>query len=410
MNLSGDMEDASDKILFLNFNQDFSCVSVGTETGYRMYNCDPFGRCYSKSGRGASIVEMLFCTSLVALVGVADQEGFNSRQLQIINTKRQSTICELTFPTTILAVKMNRRRLIVVLEEQIFLYDISNMKLLHTIDTRPNPTAICALSPSSENCYIAYPSRSSSTSPFTSTAANATASGYASGDVEIFDALNIQLVNIVQAHKSPVSCITMNSEGTLLATASEKGTVIRVFSVPDAGKVYQFRRGSYPAKIYSMSFNPVSSLLCVSSDTETVHIFKIAMPPNGSTGYDPLMEGSNGYGKDDTETRGRSNSVGQMLKRSSQHLGRSVGSYLPGMITEMWEPARDFAFLKLPSAGVRSLVALSSTTPQVLVVTSEGYFYQYNIDLENGGECVLLKQNSLLESGDDAMDQWEYKK
>lgn len=48
-----------------------------------------------------------------------------------------------------------------------------------------------------------------------------------------------------------------------------------------------------------------------------------------------------------------------MLKRSSQHLGRSVGSYLPGMITEMWEPARDFAFLKLPSAGVRSLVALS---------------------------------------------------
>jgi hypothetical protein len=33
-----------------------------------------------------------------------------------------------------------------------------------------------------------------------------------------------------------------------------------------------------------------------------------------------------------------------------------------------------------------------STTPQVMVVTSEGYFYQYNIDLENGGECVLLKQ------------------
>lgn len=116
MNLSGDMEDSSDKILFLNFNQDFSCVSVGTETGYRMYNCDPFGRCYSKcreqqvqctcpnefsfsfslAGRGASIVEMLFCTSLVALVGVADQEGFNSRQLQIINTKVQGTFLSTT--------------------------------------------------------------------------------------------------------------------------------------------------------------------------------------------------------------------------------------------------------------------------------------------------------------------------
>ena len=48
-----------------------------------------------------------------------------------------------------------------------------------------------------------------------------------------------------------------------------------------------------------------------------------------------------------------------MLRRSSQHLGRNIGSYLPGMITEMWEPSRDFASLKLPSAGVHSLVALS---------------------------------------------------
>lgn len=45
------------------------------------------------------------------------------------------------------------------------------------------------------------------------------------------------------------------------------------------------------------------------------------------------------------------------------HLGRniagSVGSYLPDVITEIWEPTRDFAQLKLPSAGIRSLVALS---------------------------------------------------
>lgn len=27
-----------------------------------------------------------------------------------------------------------------------------------------------------------------------------------------------------------------------------------------------------------------------------------------------------------------------------------------------------------------------------MVVSSEGYFYCYNIDLENGGECVLMKQ------------------
>jgi autophagy-related protein 18 len=42
-----------------------------------------------------------------------------------------------------LAVKLNRKRLIVVLEEQIYVYDISNMKLLHTIETSPNPNGNC---------------------------------------------------------------------------------------------------------------------------------------------------------------------------------------------------------------------------------------------------------------------------
>ncbi|KAG0164058.1 autophagy protein [Apophysomyces sp. BC1034] len=241
------------------------------------------------------------------------------------------------------------------------------------------------------------------TSPF---AANqpTSQSNNASGDVEIFDACSLRLADIVQAHKSPLSCITMNSEGTLLATASEKGTVIRVFSIPDGNKIYQFRRGSYPAKIYSMSFNLVSSLLCVSSDTETVHIFKLANGDPKQDTYDAFGD----KGQNGAEARARSGSVGQMLRRSSLHFGRniagSVGSYLPEMITEMWEPSRNFASLKLPSAGVRSLVALSSTTPQVMVLTSEGYFYQYNIDLENGGECVLLKQNSLMEADEGDFD------
>lgn len=53
--------------------------------------------------------------------------------------QRNSTICELTFPTSILGMKLNRKRLVVILEDQIYLYDISNMKLIHTVDTSPNP-------------------------------------------------------------------------------------------------------------------------------------------------------------------------------------------------------------------------------------------------------------------------------
>lgn len=89
----------------------------------------------------------------------------------------------------------------------------------------------------------------------------------------------------------------------------------------------------------------------------------------------------------------------------------------------MWEPARDFAWLKIPkspppggllpsSMGVgggggggvggggggghtgqplRSLVAMSSNSPQAMVVTNQGHFYVFNIDLERGGEGSLVK-------------------
>ena len=100
-------------------------------------------------------------------------------------------------------------------------------------------------------------------------------------------------------------------------------------------------------------------------------------------------------------------------------MGRSVagvvGNYLPQTVTEMWEPLRDFAYIKIPKATatspksgpggagsvgsqqLRSVVAMSSTSPQVMVVTSDGGFYVFNIDMEQGGEGYLIKQFSCVE-------------
>lgn len=43
----------------------------------------------------------------------------------------------------------------------------------------------------------------------------------------------------------------------------------------------------------------------------------------------------------------------------TKSLSHSVGGYLPNTLTEMWEPSRDFAFLRLPTSGARCIVALS---------------------------------------------------
>lgn len=110
-----------------------------------------------------------------------------------------------------------------------------------------------------------------------------TASASQTGDVLLFSTRSLTVANVIQAHKSPISFLSINSTGTMLATASEKGTVIRVWSIPGAEKLYQFRRGTREAKIYSINFNLVSTLLAVSSAHDTVHIFKLGPQKSGSS-------------------------------------------------------------------------------------------------------------------------------
>jgi hypothetical protein len=46
--------------------------------------------------------------------------------------------------------------------------------------------------------------------------------------------------------------------------------------------LYQFRRGSYPAVVYCLSFAQDSAFLCVSSDTGTIHLFKLENTPTNN--------------------------------------------------------------------------------------------------------------------------------
>ena len=66
------------------------------------------------------------------------------------------------------------QRLIVCLEESLYIHNIRDMKVLHTIrDTPPNLTGLCALSINNDNCFLAYPGSNQI------------------GEVQIFDTINL---------------------------------------------------------------------------------------------------------------------------------------------------------------------------------------------------------------------------
>ncbi|QLL33918.1 hypothetical protein HG536_0F02430 [Torulaspora globosa] len=533
------MPDSLPVVNLINFNQDGTCISIGTSVGFKIFNCEPFGKFYSEDSGGYGMVEMLFSTSLLAIVGIGDQPAMSPRRLRIINTKKHSVICEVTFPTSILSVKMNRSRLVVLLKEQIYIYDISNMRLLHTIDTNPNPQGIVAMSPSTENCYLVYPSPpkvinseikqnvttnnlnvttggnklsddvaqsvisqraggssvDSNSIPVGNNILNSTKGGVMvpdkaqtaknehnsimkNGDVILFNLKTLQPTMVIEAHKGEIAALALSFDGSLLATASEKGTIIRVFNVETGMKMYQFRRGTYPTRIHSMCFSSDNQFLAVTCSTKTIHIFKLRkddiiteghethesdnslIEDNGSDAVSTATRNadvSNDNVEADPETEAalieaESNNmillekskepyvdasrrtVARMIRKSSQKLSRQAAKtleqLLPIKVSSLLEPSRHFASLKLPidnNAGVKSMTAIgelidvdTSEYPElfelsdesssvksnksaslvkmlpVRVITSDGYLYNYVLDPERGGDCLLLSQYSLL--------------
>lgn len=146
-----------------------------------------------------------------------------------------------------------------------FTFTQSPIELL-TLETGINERGICVLCPSTSNSILAYP-------------------GPEPGRVHLIDLGELENNHkAVHAHETPLSCIALNQEGTQLATASEKGTLIRIFDTNTTVILHELRRGTSSANIYCINFSKDSTLLCVSSDHGTIHVFALNKEMSQSRG------------------------------------------------------------------------------------------------------------------------------
>jgi hypothetical protein len=274
MNVSPYHNTSCPDFLYANFNQDCGCFVVGTKTGFRIFNSDPLkqkerrqqelqppsplGPVGDGSGSPDGVfggdvddvppddpscpesrttvicAEMLFRCNYVAYV--SEQ---NRRQVKIWDDLKKRAVITIEFGSSdVKAVKLRRDRIVVVLEKLIKVYTFtSSPKQLHVFDTCANPRGICSLSPSSTNGLLAFPAPGDT------------------GRVQIVDLANTEKpAKFVSAHEARLCCVTLNIPGTRLATASDKGTLVRVFDTDTGQLLTELRRGSQPATIYSINF------------------------------------------------------------------------------------------------------------------------------------------------------------
>ncbi|XP_073350220.1 WD repeat domain phosphoinositide-interacting protein 1 isoform X2 [Pagrus major] len=350
-----------------SFNQDSTSLALGTKTGYKLFSLTMVEKldCIHESETpDVYIVERLFSSSLVVVVSTNMPQRMN-----IYHFKKGTEICNYSYPNDILAVKLNRQRLVVCLEESIYIHNIKDMKLLKTLlNTPSNPSGLCALSINHSNSYLAYPGSATI------------------GEIIVYDANSLNTVTMIPAHDSPLAALTFNSSATKLASASERGTVIRVFSIPEGLRLFEFRRGMKRyVNISSLSFSHDGQFLCASSNTETVHIFKLEQV--GPSGGDEAATWT-AY-------------VGKMFSAAS--------SYFPAQVSGMMSQDRAFATVHLLTSGQRNVctLAMIQKLPRLLVATADGQLFIYNIDPLDGGECMLAHKHRLFGVDDDQGEETE---
>uniref|UniRef100_A0A0K0E3N2 WD repeat domain phosphoinositide-interacting protein 2 n=1 Tax=Strongyloides stercoralis TaxID=6248 RepID=A0A0K0E3N2_STRER len=326
----------------VTFNQDLKSLLVGHERGYSIYNIttidkiDKINECTKPEYKEVIHFERLFSSNLITLV-----HRNKPRHLIVCNFGKEIEVCNQPCVNSIVAVKLNRYRIVICLEETIHIHNVRDMKKIQTInDTPRNPNGIIDLS-NNEPSFVAYPGDAHN------------------GIVNIYDGNNCNSAIIIHAHDSPLAALKFNNEGTMIATSSTKGTVIRIWDVSSGDKLFEFSRGvSRCVTIYSLAFSPCSGYLAASSNTETVHIFKL-VPQN--------------EGKQNEEEQNIGTWVGYIQKQ--------VSPYLPTQVSEVISRSKSYATATLPRSGFKNVV----------FATTGGYLYCYHIPPE-GGECSLLHQ------------------
>ncbi|CAG9765235.1 unnamed protein product [Ceutorhynchus assimilis] len=254
-------------ILNIRFNQDHGCFTVSMESGVRVYNLEPLVEKahYDMEAVGSvSTCEMLFRTNLLAVIPGGSRPKIPENVLHIYDDAQKMAVMEIKFASAVKAVRLRRDKLIVVLRNRIHVFAfIQPTRELFSIETRINPKGLCEVSPlqSSHKQVLVFP-------------------GHKLGTVQIVDLSSTEhnyssAPSYIQAHKNELSCIALNQQGTRVATASEHGTLIRVWDTCSKNKLVELRRGTDPASIHCINFSADSDFLCCSSDKGTVHIFAI---------------------------------------------------------------------------------------------------------------------------------------
>ncbi|KAI7848270.1 WD40-repeat-containing domain protein [Circinella umbellata] len=397
--------------LYAGFNQEYGCFATGLNTGFRVYNCDPLieqARSESSEG-GIALVEMLYRTNYLAFVGGGRNPRFPPNKVIIHDSIKSKAVLELEYKSDV-----KNKRLTVVLANKVFIYEFGiNPKLLYTFETCDNERGLAAVSASQDHAVLIIPGRqkghlqivdldslgyywsavpqrysessvnSNLNTPTTTIEHDLSSPRTSSSSSSTGRATPTANISIIAAHSGKLSCVALNHDGTKCATASDKGTLVRVFNTATGTLLNELRRGMDRAEIYSIAFNHDSTRLCVSSDKGTIHVFNLDPSVVTTTDQKPLPRGPT-YGEVvvyPTVPSVKGTGLTQNGNRGSSF------SFMKDLLPKYFSSEWSFAHAKIVTEN-RCIAAFGEEKNTIIAICADGSWYRFLFDPRKGGECT----------------------
>ena len=308
---------------------------------------------------GIGIIEMFQRTNLLALVGGGKNPKFQINQLIIWDDHQGKIISKLRFNENLMSVRLRNNKIIVLTRNKFYAFNMKTLVTIAIIKTYDNPLGIIATSNGDINnkLIVAFPYESQ-------------------GHVFLGEITQkCEKLSVVQAHDSKIACISINKDGTLLATASDKGTLIRIFTTNDGQKFSEFRRGTKTVEMNCIAFDPNNEFIGCSSNVGTIHIFSIAA-------ITKALDEKNNKAKNEIEDE---------PKNSKSFLGKIGG--LLNIKNAYLESERSFAKFKVQEEN--SILGFGSENTFV-VITMDGKYYKAAYNPKRGGDCCKIEEKNIL--------------
>jgi len=246
-------------------NNKKTLILVGTDSGFVVINFITMETILRKRLQGGiGAIDCLETSNILAMTGGGLFPYFPQNKVVIWDENNERIKAEISLKQEIRNIKFKHEYLFVLTDNKIYVYSFfENLTLKMVKNTIYNPKGIFETNSIDEPCYFAYLS-----------AENVLKSENKDGIIYIYN-LTDDSQSIISAHTSPIQCMKFNYKGNFFATASEKGTLIRIFKTGDKTPARELRRGLETTKIYSLDFDYFDSWLICISKTGTLHAWAL---------------------------------------------------------------------------------------------------------------------------------------